>query len=362
MDTLTASSANRHPLKIGIIGLGRSALTRHIPILKKMVDLFSVVAVCDITKERRTIVEKDFPNVRTYRQVEDMLDDQEIDIFDITLPTTDHVPVALAALARDRWTILETPIATSVDEANRLRAAALKTRGKLLVHFPEFFSPDFLLAKQVLRMQNNPLDEMYEIRLRNQDFIRRDDWQTVKRCGGGAVWYQGFISALQAYELLKPQPPSQLWSELKRVSSLGDAEDFAHIILKTRAAMTADIEINGGMLAPVEPSFSIYGSRGSFSVNANSKEGVFHIIDPAHKFPRRRSSVRMPPLEDMHENLPIVDIPVKLDDSTPVGDDAFWISLYNTVCSASPFPILLEECCEIIRYLQLVKQSSPFSN
>jgi hypothetical protein len=59
MDTLTASSANRHPLKIGIIGLGRSALTRHIPILKKMVDLFSVVAVCDITKERRTIVEKD---------------------------------------------------------------------------------------------------------------------------------------------------------------------------------------------------------------------------------------------------------------------------------------------------------------
>jgi predicted dehydrogenase len=362
MDTLTASSANRHPLKIGIIGLGRSALTRHIPILKKMVDLFSVVAVCDITKERRTIVEKDFPNVRTYRQVEDMLDDQDIDIFDITLPTTDHVPVALAALARDRWTILETPIATSVDEANRLRAAALKTRGKLLVHFPEFFSPDFLLAKQVLRMQNNPLDEMYEIRLRNQDFIRRDDWQTVKRCGGGAVWYQGFISALQAYELLKPQPPSQLWSELKRVSSLGDAEDFAHIILKTRAAMTADIEINGGMLPPFAPAFSIYGSRGSFSVNANSNEGVFHVIDPSHKFPRRRSSVRTPPLEDMHETYPIVDIPVKLDPSTPVGDEAFWISLYNTVCSAAPFPILLEECCEVIRYLQLVKQSSPFSN
>lgn len=362
MDTLTASSANRNPLKVGIIGLGRSALSRHLPVLKKMSDLFSVVAVCDITKERRTIVEKEFPNVRTYRQIEDMLDDQDIDVFDITLPTTDHVPVALAALARDRWTVLETPIATSVDDANRLRAAALKSRGKLLVHFPEFFNPDFLLAKQVIRMQNNPLDEIYEIRVSSQDYVRRDDWQTVKRCGGGAVWYQGFNSVLQACELLKPQPPSQLWSELKRIASLGDAEDFARIILKTRGTMTANIEINGGMLPPYAPSFSIYGSRGVFTVMPNAKEGVFRAIDPDYKFPRRRSSVRMPPLDDMHEKFPVVDIPVKLEGEMPVGEEAFWISLYNTVCSAAPFPILLEECCEVIRYLQLVKQSSPFSN
>ena len=362
MEITSIDSANRQPVKIGVIGLGRSFFTRHLPILRKLNGFFKLTAICDIAKERRTIVEKEFPDVHTYRQISDMLDDPDIDIIDIALPTADHVSVAIDSLNRNRWTMVETPIATSIDDLNRVRAAAVKSRNKLLFFMPEVFSPDFLLAKQVMAMKESPLDEIHEICVRNYDYIRRDDWQTIKRCGGGSSWYHGPAAVFQAYDLLKPFPPAQLWSELKRVASLGDAEDFTRIILRTRTQLTARIEINGGYLGERKPSFSLTGLRGNFSVFPGESEGVIRAIDPEFKFPRRRSSVRMPPLDDMHEQFPMVDIPVKLNNANLVGDEAFYHAVYNSVCKAVLFPVSFEEYNEVTRYLQIAKNSSSFSN
>ena len=155
--------------------------------------------------------------------------------------------------------------------------------------------------------------------------------------------------------------PAQLWSELKRVAALGDAEDFAHIVLKSRGDVTADIEINGGHLAACEPSFTVRGSRGTFTVAPGATDGVLHVIDPAFKFPRRRSSVRTPPLDDMHENLPIEEIPLRLPDNSVAGPTAFWRAVYATIRTAAPFPVSIDEAVEVIRYLQLAKQASPFA-
>ena len=52
----------------------------------------------DLLRERRAIVEQDYPKVHTYRRVEDMLDDPEIDLVDIALPSLDHQDAALESL------------------------------------------------------------------------------------------------------------------------------------------------------------------------------------------------------------------------------------------------------------------------
>jgi len=351
--------AHRPPLKLAIVGLGRAALSDHLPALKQLPDLFQVIAVCDLLRERRAIVEKDFPNVRTYRRVEDMLDDPDIDVIDIALPSVDHQSVALESLAREKYTLVETPVALSHEAATILKAASVKAKGRLFAYTPGLFAPDFRLAQMAL--DNPALGDIYEVRVRRQDYLRRDDWQSVKRCGGGACWYAGTEAVLQAVSLMRAQP-AQLWSELKRIAALGDAEDFAHIVLKSRGDVTADIEINGGHLGPTEPSFSVRGSRGSFSVTAGAHEGLYRIVDPSYKFPRRRSSVRTPPLDDMHENLKILDMPATLPpQSEKSASVAFWRALYATIRTAEPFPIALDDVVEAIRYLQLVKQASPFA-
>ena len=360
MDLQHASAAvpQRPPVRVGIVGLGRAALFRHLPSLRALPGLFQVVAVCDLMRERRDIVERDIPDVRTYRRVEDMLDDPEIDLVDVALPTAEHVGTALSSLRRGRWTLVEAPLATSHDDAKRLLAASVKARGKLFAFTPGLFAPDFRLAQTVL--DDPRLGEIFEIRVRRQDFIRRDDWQSVKRCFGGCSWYEGQDVLLQALALMRSQP-AQLWSELKRLASLGDAEDFAHVVIKSRGDVTADIEINGGQLPPFEPAFAVRGTRGAFSVAPGASAGTLRVVDPGFKFARRRSSVRTPELADMHEDVPVVDVPVALPADAETGDQAFWKALYATVRTAAPFPVQLDDVAETVRYLQIVRQSSPFA-
>jgi len=348
----------RPPVRVALMGLGRSMFSDHYPVFKAHPALFKVVAACDLMKERRDIIAKDFPDCRMFRRFVDMLDERDIDLVDIATCSTDHVKHALMSLDRGFWTLLETPIALTVDDSQVLRGAAQKSKGRLLALQRGLFAPDFLLAKQ--EMSDPRLGDIYEVRVRHEDFIRRDDWQTVKRLGGGASYYAMTDLVVQTLKLL-PLPPIQMWSELRRVASLGDAEDCVHVNLKTRGAVSADIEFNGGVLPEDRsPSFVVRGTRGTFKVAAGASEGVVTAIDPDFSFPRRRSSVRTPGLLDMHEKVPVKTFQVSLPKGTLSGPSAFWKHVYDTVRTAAPFPIALEDSLEAVKFAHLMKKTSPF--
>ena len=348
----------RPPVRVALMGLGRSMFTEHYPVFKAHPGLFKVVAACDLIKERRDIIAKDFPDCKMFRQFGDMLDERDIDVVDIATCSGDHVQHALMSLGEGFWALLESPMALTIDDAQLLRGAAVKAKNRLLCMQRGLFNPDYLLAKSM--MGDPRLGEIHQIRIRKEDFIRRDDWQTVKRLGGGSAYYAMTDLILQALKML-PLPPVQMWSELKRIASLGDAEDYAHVNLKTRGTISADIEFNGGCLAEDRsPSFVIRGERGTFTVNPRATEGKLVVIDPDFKFPRRRSSVRTPEIVDMHEQFPVVTIPISLPKGTQYGPSAFWKHVYDTVRTAAPFPLQLEDSIEAVKFSHLMKKTSPF--
>ena len=348
----------RPPIKVALMGLGRAMFSDHYPVFLKHPALFKVVAACDLIKERRDRVAQDFPDCRMFRQFSDMLDEHDIDLVDIATCTTDHVRHAVMSLKKGFWTLLETPMALTPDDAQILRGQAQKSQNRLIVMQRGLFAPDFLLAKMV--MSDPRLGQIHQIRIRREDYIRRDDWQCVKRLGGGAAYYAMTDMTIQALRLL-PSPPIQMWSELKRIASLGDSEDYAHVNIKTRDYVSADLEFNGGCL-PSErsPSFEIRAERGVFKVASDATEGVLTVIDPKFSFPRRRSSVRTPPIRDMHEEFPVQTIEVSLPKGTLHGPSAFWKHLYDTVRTAMPFPLQLEDSIEAVKFSHLMKKTSPF--
>jgi len=355
---MSGSIYQRPPVRVALMGLGRSMFADHYPIYLKHPSLFKVVAACDIHKERRDILAKDFPDCKMFRQFSDMLDERDIDLVDIATCTNDHVKHAIMSLKHGFWTLLETPMARTVEEAQLLRGQVLKSQNRLIVLHRGLFAPDFLLAKQM--MSDSRLGRIHQIRIRREDFVRRDDWQCVKRLGGGAAYYAMTDLAIQALRLL-PTPPVQMWSELHRLASLGDAEDYAHLILKTRDALSVDLEFNGGCL-PSErsSSFEIRGARGVFRVAPDATEGELTVIDPEFEFPRRRASVRTPPFRDAHEEFPVKKMTVSLPKDTLHGPSAFWKCVYNAVRTAAPFPLQLEECIEAVKFSHLMKKTSPF--
>ena len=348
----------RPPLRIAIMGLGRAAFAEHYPIFRAHPALFKVVCCCDLLSERRNIVAADYPDCKMFRRFSDMLDEQDIDLVDIATCSADHVKHAIMSLKRGFWTLLETPMALTLDDAMVLKGAALKAKNRLIVFQRGMFSPDFQLAR--LAMSDPRLGQVHQIQIRREDFVRRDDWQTIKRLGGGAAYYAMTDLVIQALKLL-PLPPIQMWSELKRIASLGDAEDYAHVNLKTRDQVSADIEFNGGVLAPNRgPSFVIRAERGEFRVQPGATEGLLTVVEPDFKFPRRRSSVRTPEIADLHESFPVKQLPLSLPKGTPYGPSAFWRHVYDTVRTAAPFPLQIEDSIEAVKFVHLMKKTSPF--
>lgn len=348
----------RPPVRVAVLGCGRAFFEEHYLLLKAHPALFTVVAACDLLRERRDMIARDFPNCRMFRQYDDMLDEHGIDVVLVATGSVFHAEHALASLRRGLWTLVETPLALTPEEMQVLRGQSLKARGRLIVVQRGAFAPDFLLARQ---MRGDPrLGAVYQIRVRQEDFIRRDDWQCVKRLGGGAAYYAMPDLVLQALELLEA-PPVQMWGDLKRIASLGDAEDYAHLNLRTRDSLSADIEYSGGVLsADRDYSFVIRGDRGTFKVRPGERVGTLDAIDPKFVFPRRRSAVRTPDIVDLHETFPTVSEQIELDRGTPFGISAFWRHVYDSVRVATPFPVPLEDSFEAAKFSCLLKKTSPF--
>ncbi|MBR1871483.1 MAG: Gfo/Idh/MocA family oxidoreductase [Kiritimatiellae bacterium] len=361
MATSADLAGARGPVRLGILGAGRAVRGYHIPAIQALPELFAITAVCDVLKDRRDTLGGIYPDAQLYRRERDIFDDPNVDVVLVATPSSNHEEHIRAALAQNKWVVAESPVAMSYEGAQLLKAAAQRARGRLLPVVRGLFEPEFLLAKRV--RGDKRLGEIYSVAVRRSDYLRRDDWQSVQRCGGGAAWYAAPDALAQTIALIGA-PPVNLWSDLKRIAATGDAEDFVQMRLKTRDGLTGGIDINGGRIPPFPPQIEIAGAKGEFFAEAGATEGTLRIIDPKTNFPRRRASVRTPDLGDRHEKFEVLDVPVALDaeDMEDVGAQAFWKAVYMTVARAAEFPVSLDDTVEIIRYLQIAKKSSPFAS
>lgn len=344
-------------IAVGVVGCGRSAVLGHLPAIGRLNGLFRVAAVCDIEKARREHVEASFPDVRHYRRAEDMIDDPDLDLVLIATPSLDHEEIALECLRRNLWTVCETPVSPTHEGALVLRGAALKAGHKLIAATPALFSPEFRLAS--LARMRRKIGDLYDIRIRQACYLRRDDWQATRKRCGGATFFAAQEPVLQALSLLKA-PPVQMWSEIKKIVALGDAEDYVHLMLRTADGITADVETNCAIVRATEPAIMLRGTRGAFSVMPGATEGHYCVIDPVQRFPHRRSSVALPPLEEPGERIRLAETTVQLPDPFP-EHEAFWRAVYATVRMEKPFPVDFDLVVEMSRYVDIVRKSAPIA-
>lgn len=71
-------------------------------------------------------------NLRAYSRLEDLLDDGDVDLVDLCVPTPLHEPLAIAALKSGKHVVCEKPLARDSASARRILAAAAKAKGFLL--------------------------------------------------------------------------------------------------------------------------------------------------------------------------------------------------------------------------------------
>ncbi|WP_325048726.1 Gfo/Idh/MocA family protein [Peribacillus glennii] len=116
-------------LRIGLIGVGGIATTRHIPTLLKLADRVTIVAVSDIDANRASSVAAAFNIPKAYQNYEEMF--HEIDAVFISTPNKFHAEITIAAMTAGLHVFCEKPMALTSAECEAMVSAS-KQAGKIL--------------------------------------------------------------------------------------------------------------------------------------------------------------------------------------------------------------------------------------
>ncbi|MDY7009705.1 MAG: Gfo/Idh/MocA family oxidoreductase [Planctomycetota bacterium] len=150
-------------VKVGLVGLGMMG-GAHFAAYRDEVDAAEVVAVCDSRAERLApggeAVEgnidtgagetMDLSGIRTYTELDRLLDDPDIDMVDLCLPTHLHAPMTIKALDAGKNVFCEKPMALTAGDANKMITASDKAGKMLMIGHCLRFWPEYVMIKEMI--------------------------------------------------------------------------------------------------------------------------------------------------------------------------------------------------------------------
>jgi len=187
---------------------------------------YEVAAGTDVVEEKRTAFEEEY-GAATYEDAEAMLESETLDGVVVTTPNAYHAPAAIAALERDVTVMCEKPLADTLDNAERIAAAARESDAGAMVGFHSRFST----AGEVLA-DHREAGRFGEITHVEGSFIRRrgipgvGSWFTAEELSGGGALIDIGVHLIDFALYLAGFPDPVEVSGTTR-SEFGDREDYS---------------------------------------------------------------------------------------------------------------------------------------
>lgn len=114
----------------------------------------NLVAVCDLNKEITDRIAEEY-NVKTYNDVNEMLDNEEIDAVSIATPDAFHMDPALAAIRHGKPILVEKPLATTSEDAKKILAEAEKYNVRVAVDYHKRWDPAAINVRNELQNEES---------------------------------------------------------------------------------------------------------------------------------------------------------------------------------------------------------------
>jgi predicted dehydrogenase len=175
------------PLRLGIVGCGWVALERHLPALAR-VDEVDVVALADHDADALGRAAALVPTARPFESVAALSADPDVEAVAVCVPPTGHVDVALTALSKGKHVLVEKPLATTLEDADRLVDAAGASAGKVVVGFN--FRRHRLVERARSLVSAGEVGDVMCIRSAFTNDVPLDDaarWRGTRALGGGGI-------------------------------------------------------------------------------------------------------------------------------------------------------------------------------
>lgn len=324
-----------NPIRVGIAGLGRSGWGIHCRLLEPLTEKYEVAAVCDLLAERREEAEERF-GCRSYDDYADLLQDDEVDLVVVALPSHLHPMCSIQALEAGKHVVVEKPMAVRLADADAMMAAAEKAERILTIFQCRRYAPDFLQVRRVI--ESGKLGRVFFIRMAWQHFGRRWDWQTLQEFDGGTLNNTGPHALDQILQFYNGEMP-KVFCHLERTLTLGDANDHAKLLFQGENGLMVDLEIASAYAYPQEP-WLVMGTQGSLTGTGNQLRWKY--INPEELEPREVDITPTPDRSYNREALNWIEETWDIEESEDPGQVAFYHDLYETVRNDAPLAITPE--------------------
>lgn len=323
------------PIRVGIIGLGRSGWNIHARTLKEMQDKYKIVAVSDLIEDRLKEAKEVF-GCKTYIDYKELLKDQEVELVIVATPTYLHPICTIDSLKAGKMVVCEKPMATNLKDADEMIKTSKETGSLLTVFQNRRYSKDFIKVKEVIA--SGKLGRIVQIRITLNSFGRRWDWQTLREFGGGSLNNNGIHLIDMAIALLNEKEP-EVFCYLDRALTLGDADDHVKLLLKAPGEPLIDIEHTSTCAYPTER-WLVMGTQGTLVGTTN--ELKWKYIKPEELPSRELDTKPTPDRSYNREDLHWYEESWKEEEGTITPETNFYIDLFNTIRKGSSLVITPE--------------------
>lgn len=258
------AAKTRSPIRTAVAGLGRAGWDIHVRAIRGRRD-FVLTDVIEPEAARRKEAQSEF-GCRAYTDYRKFLREADTELVVIATQSQDHARQSIQALRAGFHVLCEKPMAVNlreadrvIKEADRVIKEAEKRKNLFTVHQSARFSPELIHIQKVIK--SGKLGKVFQIKRYAHVYARRNDWQTLRKYGGGLLNNNGVHSVDQVCQLLD-SPVKDVFGDLQQIINPGDADDHFKIVIRAESGVMIDVESSYACALPL-PNWVIMGSRGT---------------------------------------------------------------------------------------------------
>jgi predicted dehydrogenase len=219
---------------------------------------FTLYAVWERTKN---LAEQKYPGIKTFRSLEEMLNDRQIDVVIVNTPNYTHFEYAKKALLAGKHVVVEKPFTVIVEEGEELIKTARQQKKLLTVYQNRRYDSDFRTVKKVV--DEGWLGQPVEVEI-HYDRFRQDLSPKVHKetpgPGNGALYDLGAHLIDQA--LLLFGKPQSVYADIRIVRPASQVDDYFELLLyypQLRVRLKSNYLVREAL-----PGYILHGFKGSF--------------------------------------------------------------------------------------------------
>jgi len=263
------------PINTALCSFGMSGWVFHAPFITTNPG-FNFYGVWERTKN---LAQEKYPGVKTFRSLEDLLNDKNVELVVINTPSVTHYDYAKQTILSGKHLIVEKPFTATTQQAKELIELAKKKNVMLSVYHNRRYDSDYKTVKKIL--DEGWIGNLVEVEIHYDRYVPALSYKTHKEAptpGVGCLYDLGSHLIDQALQLFGM--PLSLFADIainRPGSKVDDYFDLKLFYAVHRVILKSSYYVREPM-----PGYQLHGELGSF---IKHKTDVQETDLQAHKKP-----------------------------------------------------------------------------